>query len=147
MTHTTKINGAWPSMPAKPIPKIAAKKAPQKKAVDKSPVASMPIDMIETPRSNATKRAKSGNRPPIDINTLDVGWVDPPAKAPPVRHYYDRKFNAMEHGQSIVCDVNDVGRIAASMRSWLRRKNLPGRVQTYTNHPVAGKGTVTWSRS
>ena len=137
MTSRTQTRGPWPAIQPKAAKKPAQTKMPE----------SLPIDMIEPKKAAPKLQSRTGNRPPINIETLVVDWVDPPGLKAPIKHYYDKKFDAMEPGQSIVCDVVDVDRVRASMKSWLRRKGLPGKVRTYANHPKKGKGTVTWSQS
>lgn len=89
---------------------------------------------IPKPTTKATampkvdKRADNpGFRPRIDIDTLTIEDVPPPASRK-VANKYDLFFAKLKVGQCVKCTPDQVGPIGNSMRSWLKRHKKPGSV-------------------
>lgn len=90
-----------------------------------------------------TKFAKVNPFTGVAVGALDIVDDEPPTDATPPGGKYVHLFATMKVGQAIRCEPDDVPRVAAALREWLRRNSLREtlRASEVTHHKAALPGT------
>lgn len=59
-----------------------------------------------------------------------------------VTNKYQEVFEKLEYGQCLICEPEDVTRVARAMRVFLDKNYMKGQVRTAKNYEKDGKGRV-----
>lgn len=77
----------------------------------------------------------------VDVSKLTISNDPLPSHRSMPDHKYDGIFSKLKHGQCIVCEAGEAGKIGHALNTFLRRTNASGKVKTAQKYDD-GKGRV-----
>lgn len=65
----------------------------------------------------------------------------PEGKAKITNKYHD-VFSKLKHGQCVICEPDDVSRVAKALRGWMEQNEVTGQIRSTRLYERDGKGRV-----
>lgn len=79
----------------------------------------------------------------VDPKTLRISTDECPSSRTS-KYKYDEVFSKLKVGQCVVCEWNEVGRISAAMRSWIKRHDRDNTVKSNSYFSSAAPTGRVW---
>lgn len=59
-----------------------------------------------------------------------------------ITNKYHEVFSKLKYGQCVICEPDDVSRVAKALRGWMTENNVKGQIRSTRIYETDGKGRV-----